>query len=161
MLKLSLEHRDQLHKHACDCYPEECCGLMLGHQTSDDIQVVQLWSTENSWTADFLNSDSLETELSSASSAKKASRLNRFAIAPIKILRAQKYARSKNLDIVGIYHSHPDHPAVPSEYDRKIAWQQYSYLIMSVTARSVEKTLSWRLTEDHQFRSEPLAFAPQ
>ena len=161
MLQLTAQQLEQLHHHALSCYPEECCGLLLGQTHQGMVQVIQIWPTENSWTPNFLSSMSTDEQDIRPTVSSHASRLNRFAIAPIEILRAQKYARSKNLDIVGIYHSHPDHPAVPSEYDRKIAWQQYSYVIMSVTARSVEKTLSWRLTEDHQFRAEPLAIAPR
>ncbi|AFY40532.1 Mov34/MPN/PAD-1 family protein [[Leptolyngbya] sp. PCC 7376] len=159
MLKLQPEHLEQLHLHAHECYPEECCGLMLGQRIEDVVQVVQLWRTENSWTADFLMSESSKTRTNLSNTNSKPSRLNRFAIAPIEILRAQKYARNENLEIIGIYHSHPDHPAIPSEYDRQIAWQMYSYLIMSVTAQQVSQTLSWRLNDEQQFQEEPVAIA--
>ena len=121
---------------------------MLGLQSGDDIQVEQLWSTENSWTANFLTPDSPDTAVSTASSAKTASRLNRFAIAPIEILKAQKYARSKNLDIVGIYHSHPDHPAIPSEHDLASAQPFFSYVIASLEERGMTTIKSYRLNED-------------
>ena len=152
MLYLSSEQLSQLHRHGRDCYPEECCGLMLGFHKQNSVQVEELWSTDNSWSPDFLNSDyqlNLETR-------PDASRRNRFVIAPVDLLRAQKYARKKQLEIIGVYHSHPDHPAVPSEYDRKIAWEQYSYLIMSVSTKEVTVTRSWKLNGDRQFLEEEI-----
>ncbi len=154
MLQLTAQQLEQLHHHALSCYPEECCGLLLGNDQGGSTQVSQIWSVENSWTEDFLAASSTE-QLEGAPKAKtNASRRNRFAIAPIDFLRAQKFARSEKLNVVGIYHSHPNHPAVPSEYDRQIAWSQYSYLIMSVAEDDVTKTRSWKLAGDRQFLEE-------
>ncbi|MGB2925036.1 MAG: M67 family metallopeptidase [Limnothrix sp.] len=144
MLKISQGQLNLCHNHARSCYPEECCGLLLGK----DKTVVQVWQVVNSWTPDF--GDRLP-----ASSTENNSRLNRFAIDPKDILTAQKFARTSGLDIIGIYHSHPDHPAIPSASDLAIAWDIYSYIIMSVTAQSVTATRSWVLTED-QFQEEDL-----
>ena len=150
MLLISREQLGQLHRHALECYPEECCGLMLGFNRQDLAQVTELWPADNSWSPDFLESDSNLN----LKNRPDASRRNRFAIAPIEILRAQKSARAKGIEILGIYHSHPDHPAIPSEYDREIAWAVYSYVIMSVTSKEVIKTRSWKLKGDRQFREE-------
>ena len=66
-------------------------------------------------------------------------------------------AREKGLDVVGWYHSHPDHPAAPSEYDRDHAWPWYSYIIVSVANGKPEQMTSWRLNDDRaQFTSEDL-----
>lgn len=137
------------HDHARRCYPEECCGLLLGR----DKQVLRVWQTENSWTTDF--GDRLPPTLTQPT-ANPPSRLNRFAIDPKEMLAAQKFARTQNLSIIGIYHSHPDHPAIPSESDRAIAWDIYSYLIMSVTSQNVAATRSWILTGDRQFVEEEI-----
>jgi proteasome lid subunit RPN8/RPN11 len=81
------------------------------------------------------------------------------------MLKAQKDARDseallrsadRNLDIIGIYHSHPDHPAVPSEFDRAIAWSQYSYIIVSVQQGKACDLKSWSLDDDHQFQPEEI-----
>ncbi|OKH18284.1 M67 family metallopeptidase [[Limnothrix rosea] IAM M-220] len=154
MLHLTALHLEQLHQHALKCYPEECCGLLLGKSLGDSAQVTEIWLTPNSWTPDFLASPPIENNPDPENVVSEASRLNHFAIAPIELLRAQKYARSKASDIVGIYHSHPNHPAVPSEYDRRIAWSQYSYLIMAVVGDQITKTRSWKLSGDRQFLEE-------
>jgi len=72
------------------------------------------------------------------------------------MFKAQKDARDRNLDIIGIFHSHPDHPAVPSEFDRAIAWQQYSYIIVSVQQGKAWELKSWSLDDNHQFQPEEL-----
>ena len=79
-----------------------------------------------------------------------------YWIAPEEMLAAMKDARQRNLEIVGIYHSHPDHPAVPSECDRRLAWSQYSYLIVSVLQGKATNAQSWVLDENHQFQPEAI-----
>ncbi|NJN73193.1 MAG: M67 family metallopeptidase [Limnothrix sp. RL_2_0] len=147
MLKIAEDLLTICHNHARRCYPEECCGLLLGN----DKQVIKIWPTQNSWTEDF--GDRLPIN---PSTTKALSRLNRFAIDPKEMLAAQKFARTQGCNILGIYHSHPDHPAIPSESDRAIAWDLYSYLIMSVTPEKVAATRSWILTGDRQFIEEEI-----
>jgi proteasome lid subunit RPN8/RPN11 len=78
------------------------------------------------------------------------------------MLQAQKDARDRHLDIVGIFHSHPDHPAVPSEFDRAIAWQRYSYIIVSVQQGQACDLKSWSLDDDQQFQPEAIiTLSPQ
>lgn len=146
MLSLTSTPVAQLIIHAQTCYPEECCGLLLGQG-----KVIQeIWPTENTWTADF------PMDLSAIPPSHPESRRNRFAIAPEAILQAQKYARAQGLAIIGIYHSHPDHPAIPSEYDRAIAWEIYSYLILSVEKHQFSTYRSWVLDGDRQFQEEAI-----
>jgi proteasome lid subunit RPN8/RPN11 len=71
-------------------------------------------------------------------------------------LRVQKQARDRELDIIGIYHSHPDHPAIPSEFDRAIAWHHYSYIIISVQQGIASDLRSWTLDPHHQFQPEDM-----
>jgi proteasome lid subunit RPN8/RPN11 len=80
---------------------------------------------------------------------------NRFLIHPLEQLRVEKDARARGLDVLGYYHSHPDHPARPSNYDREHAWPWYSYVIISVERGSPRDLTSWVLAEDRS------AFAPE
>lgn len=72
------------------------------------------------------------------------------------MLKVQKEARDRQLDIIGIYHSHPDHPAIPSEFDRLCGWQAYSYIIVSVLQGKARDVLSWSLDDNHQFQPEEI-----
>ena len=92
----------------------------------------------------------------SRSANPEGSKRNRFSIAPQVMLQMQKAARERHLDIIGIYHSHPDNPAVPSEFDRAIAWSSYSYIIVSVEQGQATDLNSWTLDEDHQFQPEEI-----
>ena len=84
------------------------------------------------------------------------SKQQRYEIAPAEMLAAMKAARSRNLDIIGIYHSHPDQPAVPSECDRAAAWSQYSYAIVSVAGGTSVELQSWSLDDQRVFQAEDL-----
>lgn len=139
--------------HAESVYPEECCGLLLGKLTGDAKTLIEVLPTENSW-----GDDADDVFPTSASSSKR----NRFSIAPKVMLVAQKDARDRHLDIIGIFHSHPDGQAVPSEFDRAIAWQQYSYIILSVQQGKACDLKSWILDDHHQFQPEEiLTISPQ
>ena len=72
------------------------------------------------------------------------------------MLAAQRHARDRGIDVVGIYHSHPDHEAVPSECDRQLAWQSYRYLILSVRQGKADALQCWSLDGDRQFQPDPL-----
>ncbi len=73
---------------------------------------------------------------------------NRFLIDPLEQLRVEKDAQARGLDVLGYYHSHPDHPARPSNYDRDHAWPWYSYVIVSVEQGTARELTSWTLAED-------------
>jgi proteasome lid subunit RPN8/RPN11 len=126
-LVLTPEHLQVIHRHGSDSYPEECCGVFIGRSEGEETAVEKLLSVDNE---------------------REDSRHNRYVIRPETILAAQKEARTLGLDIVGYYHSHPDHPARPSEFDREHAWPGLSYLIVSVERGKVVDTRSWRLTDD-------------
>ena len=80
---------------------------------------------------------------------------NRFSVTSDDVRDAEKVAREKGIDVIGWYHSHPDHPAAPSQYDRDHAWPWYSYIIVSVANGEPEDMTSWRLTDDRsQFLPE-------
>ncbi|ACK70605.1 Mov34/MPN/PAD-1 family protein [Gloeothece citriformis PCC 7424] len=146
MIKLTSKHLQQITQQAEKTYPEECCGLLLGKLEPDTNHVIEVRATENSW-----NNQDFEFL-----SLTEGSKRDRFTIAPEVILKIQKEARDRNLLIIGVYHSHPDHPAIPSEFDRLIAWSQYSYIVVSVQAGKAVDLRSWKLDDSHQFESEEI-----
>jgi len=152
VLKLHSDHLQAMQTHAESTYPEECCGLLLGHLRGDVKTLVEVLATQNSWGDDEVD----DFQAIESSAQRKSSKRNRFSIAPKVMLQAQKDARDRNLDIIGIFHSHPDHPAVPSEFDRAIAWQQYSYIIVSVQQGKACDLKSWSLNDEHQFQPEEI-----
>ncbi len=109
--------------------------------------MVEVMPTENAWNAE------TAAELPGDDTLDYSKR-QRYAIAPQVMLHAQKEARDSKLNIIGIYHSHTDHPAIPSEYDRQLAWQEYSYIIVSVQNGKASDMKSWTLDDNHQFQQE-------
>lgn len=79
---------------------------------------------------------------------EESAKRNRFLITPQELMRGERYARSRQLDIIGFYHSHPDHPAVPSGYDLDHALPVYSYVIVSVAQGRAGEVQSWELEAD-------------
>jgi proteasome lid subunit RPN8/RPN11 len=127
-LQLTGMQYQEISQHAMATYPQECCGLLVG-QGKQTIAVYPMENTSNS-TPD------------------------RYTIDPAAMLAVMKSIRGQDLSIIGIYHSHPDHPAVASERDRELAWPEYSYLILSVSLGQVVDRQSWCLDEARVFRSE-------
>jgi proteasome lid subunit RPN8/RPN11 len=159
-LYLTSDQLQHICHHAECTYPDECCGLLLGHampgQTNDgaiDRTVVELRPLINAWDAAIAQEMANFSEIPAQHELTKS---RRYWIDPKDMLEAQRYARDRNLTIVGIYHSHPDNPAVPSECDRVLAWSSYSYLIVSVPQGRAQDLLSWTLDDTHQFKSEPI-----
>ncbi|MBW4515542.1 MAG: M67 family metallopeptidase [Timaviella obliquedivisa GSE-PSE-MK23-08B] len=156
VLQLSALQVQQLIAHATRTYPEECCGLLLGHLTPDRLfkqatktkKVTKVWETVNAWNPE------VGAELTAIIHHIGIGKRDRFWIDPQDLLTAQRYARDHQLNIVGVYHSHPDHPAVPSESDRRLAWSDYSYLILSVRSGVVSDYRCWTLDDQQQFRAE-------
>ncbi|MBI1750095.1 MAG: M67 family metallopeptidase [Acidobacteria bacterium] len=134
MLRLNEELAVRIRAHAAETYPHECCGALLGSDGESHREVLDLLPLENR------NGDSPR---------------NRFAITSDDVRRAEKVARDLGFELIGWYHSHPDHPALPSEFDRVHAWPWYSYLIVSVEQRRPGQIASWRLAEDRS------RFAPE
>jgi len=151
VLKLSIEHLRAICLYAESTYPNECCGLLLGKLTQGSKTLVEVMATENAWSAEaaetFPAIDAIEPD---------STQHSHYTIAPEVMLSAQREARDRQLDIIGIYHSHPDHPAIPSEFDRVYAWHQYSYIIVSVQQGKAGVLKSWSLDDDHQFQPEEI-----
>jgi proteasome lid subunit RPN8/RPN11 len=81
-------------------------------------------------------------------------RKDRFEISPLEYLNAERYADRNSLRLLGIFHSHVDHPAIPSESDRLSAYPELSYLIISVTNQKFKDIRSWRLNLSARFEEE-------
>jgi len=157
--------------HAERVYPEECCGLMLGetNRSADGTlikSVAELVALENKWTPSNLPPESSESSATQHAdpntdkSTEPYTKRRRYTIDPRDMLRVQKQARDMALSIIGIYHSHPDHVAVPSECDRAQAWPDYAYTIVSVRKGVAADVQNWALDFEHQFQSEAMQIIP-
>jgi proteasome lid subunit RPN8/RPN11 len=147
--KIHPEQLKIISSHAENTYPEECCGVILGYLDDESKTVVEVIPTVNAWNREAENF----IEISTGHNQK-----DRYAIAPQTMLQLQREARDRNLNIIGIFHSHPDHPAFPSQSDRLYAWPLYSYIIVSVINGKASEILSWSLNEQHQFQAEAIEY---
>ena len=140
MLKLSETIYNALRKHGEETYPHECCGVLLGRSHEGVNEVVDAVRAGNTRT------DSAH---------------NRYHSAPQELVRIQRQGRERGLDIVGFYHSHPDHPAQWSKTDFAEAhWLGCSYVITAVEKGAAKQTNSFLLTgtteEDKSFEDEAI-----
>jgi proteasome lid subunit RPN8/RPN11 len=143
MLKLNEQVYDAIRRHGEETYPHECCGVLLG-RTSDGVNAVE----------DAIRAGNTRTD----------SAHNRYHIAPQELVKIQRQGRERGLDIVGFYHSHPDHPAQWSQTDFAEAhWLGCSYVITAVEKGTAKVTNSFLLTgtteEDKAFVDEPIEVA--
>lgn len=142
-IQLSAEQVESIHAHGAREYPNECCGMLLGRADGDAKDVSEVVPLRN------LRHDSARAqELLPLEDPGRESEKNRFLIDPQEQIRVEKEARNRGLDVLGYYHSHPDHPARPSNYDREHAWPWYSYIILSVEQGEPADMTSWVLSED-------------
>ena len=146
-IALTPEQILSIRSHGESAYPAECCGLLLGTIAEGVKTLVEVWPAENAWSAEAQNNWPEQTGLTEK---------RRYAIKPEEMLRAMKHGRDRNFHIIGIYHSHPDCPAVPSECDRTMAWPQYSYIIVSVRQGSSAELRSWSLDAEGNFQPEEI-----
>ncbi len=142
-LKITQAQLDMIRQHAAQEYPSECCGVLLGKASGATKQVTQVVQLKN-----LRHDPARSQELLPVDDPGRETDRNRFLIDPLDQLRVEKDARARGLDILGYYHSHPDHPALPSNYDRDHAWPWYSYVILSVERGSAKDLTCWVLAED-------------
>lgn len=153
-LLISSRHLTVVEMHARAAYPEECCGVLIGRFLDDErleAQVDRVLAARNGYqeavdTAGFGTTDSAGGGASSRSAAETAK--NRYLIPPQTVISAHQHARQQGMEVIGYYHSHPNHPARPSEQDLEHAWAGLSYLIVSVTDGRLDATRSWRLSQE-------------
>ena len=135
-LRLPASARAVLDDHLCRAYPEEGCGVLLGAERGGAREVERAIALPN---------------------GREDSRGNRYVIAPEGFLAAEREARAAGLDVIGFFHSHPDHPARPSAFDLEHAWPYYSYVIASVEQGRLTDLCSYRLSDDRsRFEPEPI-----
>ena len=121
--------------HGRTAFPHECCGALLGR-------------------------DSVVHEAFALPNSTEEGPRRRFLVRPDDYRAAEKRARETGLELLGFYHSHPDHPARPSQYDLDHAWPSFSYVIVSVMAGEDKVLTSWRLKDDRsEFAEENVTYA--
>jgi proteasome lid subunit RPN8/RPN11 len=128
MISISEQLLTEIREHGVRDYPYECCGLLLGSYETDAKVVRETYPISNA--------------------REESAKRNRFLIEPVELMRGEKYARSKELEVVGFYHSHPDSPARPSQYDLEHAWPTYSYIIVSTSEGHSGDLFSWEQEPD-------------
>ena len=137
MITIAEKQLSEIRTHGISDYPYECCGLLLGWFGPDGKTVTETFPISNA--------------------REESAKRNRFLITPEELLRGEQYARSNNLEVVGFYHSHPDSPAVPSQYDLEHAWPTYSYIIVSTSADRANDLFSWEQEPDRsRFNQEEM-----
>lgn len=132
-VRLTPEVEEQIRQHGEEDYPYECCGFLVG-ELQDGVKVI--------------------TEIRRQANERDESRETRYLIRPEEFRAAERYAREQGKDMLGIYHSHPDHPSEPSEYDRNHAWPWYAYLILSVQDGEASRLQGWQLRDDRSAFNE-------
>ena len=120
---------DAIRQHLIAAYPAEGCGFLVGQRQDDDVVVSRQLPVHNHRDAD-------------------GAERTRYVVSPDDFLSAERAAAVDGLQVVGVYHSHPDVGAIPSTYDREHAWPWYRYLIVSVVRGVVEDERAWALADD-------------
>lgn len=149
MLRLSQQVYDAIRQHGEETYPHECCGVLLGRFASEEGRAVN--EVEDAIRAGNTQTDSAH---------------NRYNIAPQELVKIQRVGRERGCEIVGFYHSHPDHPAQWSKTDFAEAhWLGCSYVITAIEKGAARQTNSFLLTgmteEDKAFEDQPIEVTGQ
>ena len=136
MISIQSIANDIMLEDAIGTFPDECCGFFFGSEDKRGNRLV--------------------THVQVVNNAKEGDKRRRFEISPRDYLKAEQFAEENNLQLLGVYHSHPNHPAIPSETDRLSAQPYFSYIIISVYNKEVKEIRSWRLTPCFQFEEEQI-----
>jgi proteasome lid subunit RPN8/RPN11 len=141
MIQLTENHLEEIAAHGERDYPHECCGLLLGSFNTGLKTIAEVYPISNA--------------------REEEAKRNRFLIRPEELMRGERYAQQQGLEVVGFYHSHPDHPAVPSAYDLDHAWPVFSYIVVSIMAGAGRDLRSWEMEPDRsRFNEEEISAAP-
>ncbi len=127
MIRISRSAEAAIREHGRTAYPEECCGALFGGAEGEEAFVAEAEPVENS---------------------RRVERRRRFSIEPGEYRRLESLARKRGRDLLGFYHSHPDHPAVPSDYDREHALPFFHYVVLAVASGEPREMGSFVLSED-------------
>jgi proteasome lid subunit RPN8/RPN11 len=144
MITLGNELEQAIRAEGEKAYPNECCGILLG-------------KIESAESGSGTGRRRTERIIPIENSKEEAEQYHRFEIQPEDLMRAELAARKEGRDVLGFYHSHPDHPAEPSDFDREHALPFYSYIIVSVEKGRAGNLRSWELAPDRaKFLEEEL-----
>jgi proteasome lid subunit RPN8/RPN11 len=135
MLIIEQKPLDEMYQDALQSFPDECCGFFFGKETGEERIITHSLVVNNS---------------------KEGDKRRRFEIAPKDYLNAERFADENGLQFLGVYHSHPNHPAIPSEHDRVAAQPYFSYIIISVKENEIAGIRSWQLNDQFQFEEETI-----
>jgi len=124
-LRIVHDQLARLHAHAEEGYPHEVCGILAGSRATWEV-----------------------TEVVALVNERADSAHNRYKVSGLTLMRAEQALEARGLEVVGYYHSHPDHTSQYSEFDRDHALPNMSYPIVSVQQGAVAETQSWRLRDD-------------
>ena len=127
-LEMGAKVLEEIHRQGERAYPEEGAGLLLGEVVDGSKRVSQVLVLNNS--------------------REKAARRKRYLLEAEDYADGEEQAERLGLEVLGVFHSHPDHPDVPSDFDREWAWPWFSYLITSVREHQAVGSRSWCLRED-------------
>ena len=137
MLRINKDILGQIHAHGEASYSDEGAGFLLGYDDGEQRHVTQIFVAENA--------------------REDEARHNRYLVTPKEFLQAEIAAEVMGLSLIGVFHSHPDHPNRPSEFDREWAQPFFSYIITSVNEGKAIESRSWRLAEDRsKFEEEEI-----
>lgn len=130
MSNLTIQQKAEeiMREHAIRDFPDECCGFLYGEETDTDRMIELAVPVENK---------------------KEGDKKRRFEISAIDYMKAEQYALKNKIDLLGVYHSHPQHPAIASEHDLKQAMPFFSYIILSVMDGKIDDIKSWKLNEEN------------
>ena len=125
-LRISVDQFERMQSLAEAAYPYEGCGVLVGTPGADHTEVTEVFEGRN-----------LVTDR----------RHDRYELDPRDIIRAEKQARARGEEVVGFFHTHPDHPARPSQFDQDHAWAGYHYVVIAVHGGRQVRATAWRLGE--------------
>lgn len=139
MIELDAKAVEAIRRHGREAYPEECCGALVGTAEDGAARVTRIERIENS---------------------RRGERGRRYSIDPLEYARVERSADGEGLAVLGFYHSHPDHPAVPSQFDREHGLPFFHYIVLAVAAGSPGEIASFVLSEDRgSFEREEIRLA--
>jgi len=139
MLLLTPAALDAIQAHGQQAYPNEGAGLLLGRADGADKRV--------------------EAMLPLTNRSEAGQQHHRYLLTPQDMLHGEDEAARRGLEVIGVFHSHPDHPAQPSEFDREWALPWYAYVITSIRQGQADQSRAWRLKDDRSaFDEEKIVF---
>ncbi len=157
MIRLSSTMQNEIEQHGSRDFPNECCGVLLGEIKGQDKIVTEVRPLLNA----FSPSDEFERSVLKAGETEaplgQVGQERRYMLSPDTMFKLMQEERRTGVKILGFYHSHPNHPALPSEYDRTWAMNWYTYIIVSIIDGSPAEMTAWSLDRDQRFQTVEIA----